>query len=212
MKLFFSAISCLLLLSSCYFCLYQKDLGELRFTDEDLTISPYEINDTLIFVNNFNDTITYMCSHKDIFTFYSDDCIECCPDIYVKDLDEKTHFDSDSSTFYFSLTTYINDDHESLIADPYFVISWTYLPSPNTQYHNRINSFSNDIPVYELRQTAIHENWFKEKLKLKDKFYDEVYVILGYNNANQSIDTMFYTETQGIIGFTAPPETLWILQ
>ena len=75
-------------------CCKSKQIGTIRFSESDLIVNPYTGDETLQFIDDSNNMITYNNGERSIFMQEFPECDGGCCDYYLVESSEDTYFES----------------------------------------------------------------------------------------------------------------------
>jgi len=198
----------ILLLSS---CCKSKLIDTIRFTEDELSVNPYNGSEKLVFVDDNGNTITYDNGGRGISTMEINECDGGCCDYYLVECCDNTLFES----------TYMKSNLQVVISnsfDKYLGIKGT--PSIHFAWHYYEiqpyvtgTSFGR-LPVDSMKEKAIEYGIFKDTLILRQKMFYEVFTFPGNCPYPDRLhgDTLYFTKKQGIIGLKFSDGNVWVIE
>jgi hypothetical protein len=197
--------------SGCNKCT-EKQSGSYKFTDRELQIIPYSGPETLIFLNLSGDTMHFQAGERvsSMIQDYPNREDECKGNYYL--LENNTiDISSGNNSWLFSLTLYVT-------------------PTPTSDVYSKIIEFEASVPAQ--RKTTLSDAFllfeqdsimryqsasgpeliFHDSLTIGSKIFTNVYeinLIREYNNSTDWVDKIYYTISQGIVGFSTHRSELW---
>ena len=189
-------------------CCKSSLIDTITFSPSDLKVNPYTGNETLKFIDNNNEIITYNNGYRRISQEEIEECDGGCCDYYLVEKFDQTYFES----------SYMESNFQVIISNPFdkytgntdvptirFV--WDYYEIKPYVTGTRFGS----LPVDSMQQAGMDEGIFKDSLILRDQKYYSIYVFPGRCSYEDRLygDTLFYSESEGIIGMRFTDGNLW---
>ncbi len=198
----------ILVLSS---CCKPKLIDTIRFTEDELSVNPYNGSEKLVFVDNNGITITYDNGWRRINTMEIDECDGGCCDYYLVECYDNTLFESTymKSNLHVIISNSF-DKYLGIKGTPFIHFAWDYyeiLP------YVTVTSFGS-LPVDSMKEKGIEYGIFKDSLILRQKMFYEVFTFPGNCPYSDRLhgDTLYFTKTQGIIGLKFSDGNLWVIE
>ncbi len=198
----------LLFISSC--C--DSDLiNTISFTQDELAVNPYNGSEVLIFKDDSGKTITYSNGYRRSTTEKVSECDGGCCDYYnlVRNniaLFESTYMES-------NLQVIIVNDFDKYTGtkgSPLISFAWCY-------YENTplgvVTSFGG-LPVDSVKEKALAKGWYRDTIYLRNRLFYDVISLPGNCSKPDKLhgDTIYFSETEGIVGLRFSDGNLWVIQ
>jgi len=192
-------------------CCKSSLIDTIRFSESDLQVNPYTGNETLEFIDDNNNIITYNNGYRRINQEEVEECDGGCCDYYLVERFDNTFFES--TYMESNLQVIINnpfDKYRGTSATPSMYFAWDYYEIK--PYVTSTNFGS--LPVDSMKQAAIEEEIFKDSLILRDNKYYNIYTLPGRCTYEDRLygDTLFFSESEGIIGIRFTDGNLWTIK
>ncbi len=191
-------------------CCKQDLIDTIRFSESDLLVNPYTGNETLKFVDDSSNIVTYDNGSRSIFMEEFPECDGGCCDYYLVESSDNTYFESAYLLSNLQITITNQFDRFNGIQNPPIIsFAWVYYENhPNPTYTNYAS-----LPVDRMEEVAISQQIFKDSLMLHDITYYQVFTLPGICSSPERLyaDTLFYTKTDGVIGLKFTDGNLWSL-
>jgi hypothetical protein len=189
-----------LLLIFLYGCCKSHYKGQITFSTIERAVNPYSGNEVLKFIDNNNDTIKYYGQGRELSTEKRSDggCADCCVDEYDVETDN-TYFTSSFHSSGFGIHLYYAGQiPPATDKNPIIFFVWT----KNAGQTNSLETNFYDFHVDYMKTDAIQQGYFRDSVTIRTKEFHDVYVAPGLCNTSDSlhVDTLFYTETLGLVG------------
>ncbi|HNW88924.1 MAG TPA: hypothetical protein PKN48_04625 [Bacteroidales bacterium] len=179
------------------------DEGDFKLTNEDLHLVPYNGTETLIFKNQAGDSVVFYGAgrHSDLDQRYRscDYNTDCCDFVYYIEIERTIFAASNNSRIYFRLER----ERESFNN---FGIS---IKCSDNLFLNFSESFKfNSNNIYCPTNSLIVTN---DTLTIAGKEFYSVYELKGTSNSAPDLPIVYYSLTQGIVGFKTIENVEWCL-
>lgn len=191
-------------------CCKQDLIDTIRFSESDLIVNPYTGNETIQFIDDSSNMITYNNGDRSIFMEERPECDGGCCDFYMVESSDNTYFESAYllSNLQITITNQFNR-FNGIQNPPIISFAWVYYEDhPNPTYTNYAS-----LPVDRMEEVAVSQQIFKDSLMLQDITYYQVFTLPGICSSPERLyaDTLFYTKTDGVIGLKFTDGNLWSL-
>lgn len=202
----FYAVFLLLLMS----CQRNKDevprkfIGELNLSEEQLQFFPYQLNDTIVFVNAANDSFAYYVSQvdKSKLTGYSD------PQNYQSDYflfeKQEIHFIDLLGNSYYIKISRINRQEQTMVE--------TFFSPPNLG--NSPLSYKHFYSYMDTEKFTTSTDVYHPSIIILGKTYNDVFELSDNFSPSPAIDNIckiFYARNRGIVAFRTRNGIDWAL-
>lgn len=179
-------------------CCDNKELGRINFKQSELEVNPYKGNETLNFIDNKNNVITFAGHSRRINTNRMDGCAECCQDYYTVQSSDNTLFSSEYLNSQISVNLVNNFDEFSLKTNPSISFSWS--DHPNQEKIENIIFLA--LPIHNVVDSASTLNLYHDTLRLRNKTFHKIIASPVSINFSDRLhpDTIFYSVTEGFVG------------
>lgn len=189
-------------------CCKSDLIDTIRFSESDLLVNPYTGNETLRFIDDSSNIVTYDNGNRKIRLEEFPECDGGCCDYYLVESFDNTYFESaylQSNLQIIISNTF--DRFNGIQGIPNIFLAWVYYDNyPNPTYTNYPG-----LPVNKMEETAVDKDIFKDSLMLRDITYHKVFTFPGTCSDTGRLypDTLFYTETDGVVGLKFSDGNLW---
>ena len=191
-------------------CCKSNLIDTIRFSDSDLIVNPYTGNEILKFIDDTGSIITYNNGYRKTSEEEIEECDGGCCDHYLIERFNKTFFES--SFMQSNLQIIISNSFDKYTSNtdvPTIHFVWDYYEIKPYVTGTRFGS----LPVDSMQQVANAEGVFKDSLILRNQKYYNIYTLPGRCSYEERLygDTLFYSESEGIIGIKFTDGNLWSL-
>ncbi|MBI9034517.1 MAG: hypothetical protein JEZ03_08620 [Bacteroidales bacterium] len=199
-----------LILSSC--C--RSELNDtIRFNQSDLLIIPYTGDETLTFVDDSNNIISYDNGSREIKSRQFDEHKGgFCSDYFMVELFDITNFKSDykDSDLSVKIQNDFDVDNPSQTSAT-LKITWNYdgIGTNSTQTY-----FPSDLTLNTFKEEAIEEGKYQEFITLRSTNFKDIFIFPGNSPHPERLhgDTLYYSIEEGIVGIRFSDGNLWVIQ
>jgi len=189
-------------------CCKSNLIDTIRFAESDLIVNPYSGNETLKFLDDSNNVINYNNGYRATTEEEVKDCKGGCCDHYLVEQFNRTIYES----------SYMKSNLQIIISNSFDLYSgkkgipnihfnWDYYEIKPYVSGTTFGS----LPVGSMQQTGIEQGIYRDSLVLRDQKYYNIYTLPGRCTYEDRLygDTLFYSETDGIIGLKFTDGNLW---
>jgi len=171
-------------------------------------VNPYTGNETLKFVDDSSNIITYNNGYRRTSEEEVEECKGGCCDHYRVERFNQTVYESSYKQS--NLQLIISNSFDIYTGNkgvPAMHFNWDYYEIKPYVTGTTFGS----LPVDSMQQAAITEGVFKDSLILRDQKYYNIYTLPGRCSYEDRLfgDTLFYSESEGIIGIKFTDGNLW---
>ena len=191
-------------------CCKTKQIGTIQFSESDLSVNPYVGDETLQFIDDSSNMVTYNNGSRSIFMQEFPECDGGCCDYYLVESSDNTYFESAYLLSNLQITITNQFDRFNGIQNPPIIsFAWVYYEN----YENPTYTNYATLPVDGMEEVAIDQQIFKDSLMLRDNTYYEVFTLPGMCSSPERLyaDTLYYTKIEGIIGLKFTDGNLWTI-
>ncbi len=200
-----------LLITSLSSCCKSDLKGTFNFSESDGLVIPYTGDETLNFIDDSNNIVTYNNGYRTIIQKAMEECYGGCCDYYDVERFDLSYFES--TYMESNLQAYITNNFDvnlgKLDGPPTISFQWDYY-----EIEPYVTSTSFDeLPVTTMKETAIERGMFKDSLTIHDTKFYNIYTFKGQTIYPERLyaDSLFYSESEGIVGIKFSDGSLWTL-
>jgi len=197
-----------MLLSS---CCKSNLIESYNFSDSDGLIVPYTGLESIKFIDDSNNTVSYGNGYRKIIQEEMDQCDGGCCDYYLVERYDLTYFESNfmESNLQVSITNNFNVNMGAPISPPTISFRWDYYEiGPYVT-----STWFNSLPVVNMNKVAIDRGMFLDSLTLYNTMYYKIYTFKGETAYPERlyVDSLFYSESEGVVGMKFSNGNLWTI-
>lgn len=189
-------------------CCNNNLIDTIYFNPSDLEVNPYTGNETLKFIDNNNEIITYNNGYRRTKQEEIDECKGGCCDYYLVETSNNTFFESAYKQSNLQVIIRNSFDQYTVTSTaPRMHFNWDYY---EIKPYGTSTTFGS-LPVDSMQYFGIEEGIFKDSLILRNSKYYNIYTLPGRCTYEDRLygDTLYYTVSEGIVGLRFTDGNLW---
>jgi hypothetical protein len=189
--------------------------GEVTLTNAELNIVPYQLNDSVVFRDSIGNSHTFKVSYRETHfnRTFKDGGTDNTTDYY--EIENLSVWLSDNNGYYIRLeltaplpqycsNQWINKNYFVICFEPAYAMDSTFFRSTFPNYVDTTDFY------YTLNGVSIP---YHSSITIFNKTFSSVYELISYNdNASENyIQRVYYTTSQGIVGYQTKGGKDWCL-
>jgi len=209
---------CLFVFIQCKKECQSKKVGDIRFTQTDLSIVPFNGNENIVFIDSISDSISYKGTiRKSDYNFYKIyenhvESEEDCPGDWYNIENNYTRFAGEINDFDMWFDLNIGGDAFFGSIKKFIFVRVHFIKDYQEWYFGCRYAFD-DLKLYDLSPTDNILLTYNDSLNIgPEKFYN-VYTFnqIDKPSSKENLQFVYYTVSEGVIGFKTDSGHLWYL-